>query len=251
MPVVLWRSLLAALLLGAASLAGAVDIKVMSAGAVEPGLVPLAQAFERDTGHAVRITFSTAPVLKQRLAAGESADVLIAPPAVVDEAVAAGQALPDERRMLGKVGVGVVTRNDAPTPDIASTEALKASLLAADSLVYNQASTGLYFEKLVERLGLADALRARTVRYPDGAAVLEHLARGKGREFGVAAITEIVAYAPKGVRLVGPLPAAVQNTTSYTATVLRNAPAPDAARAFIAYLTTASAKARFAAAGIE
>src|SRR5512137_2083955 len=101
MPAGPWRSLLAALLVGAASLAGAVEIKVMSAGAVEPGLVPLAQAFERDTGHAVRITFSTAPVLKQRLAAGESADVLIAPPAVVDEAVAAGQALADERRMLG------------------------------------------------------------------------------------------------------------------------------------------------------
>ena len=246
------RHLGAVVLLGCVtSQVAAATLEVMSAGAVEPGLVPLARAFERDTGHTVRISFSTAPVLKQRLGAGERADVLIAPPAVVDEAVAAGQALADDRRLLGRVGGGVVTRADAPTPDVATTEALKASLLAAESLVYNRASTGLYFEKLVERLGLAESLRAKTVRYPDGAAVLQHLARGKGREFGVAAITEIVAYAPNGVRLVGPLPADVQNTTAYTATVLANAPSGEAARALIAYLTTASAKARFAAAGIE
>jgi len=247
-----FRRLAAVVLLGCiASQASAATLEVMSAGAVEPGLVPLAQAFERDTGHKVRISFSTAPVLKQRLAAGERADVLIAPPAVVDEAVAAGQALADDRRLIGRVGVGVVTRTDAPAPDIATTDSLKASLLAAESLVYNKASTGLYFEKLVERLGLAESLRAKTVRYPDGAAVLQHLARGKGREFGVAAITEIVAYAPNGVRLVGPLPPDVQNTTAYTATVLANAPSGEAARALIAYLTTPSAKARFAAAGIE
>lgn len=223
----------------------------MSAGAVEPGLVPLVQAFERDTGHAVRVSFATAPALKQRLAAGEAADVLIAPPALVDEAVAAGQALADDRRVIGRVGVGVVTRSDAPAPDIGTTDALKVSMLNADALVYNRASTGLYFERLLERLGLTETLRAKTVRYPDGAAVLERLARGQGREFGVAAITEIIAYAPKGVKLVGPLPAEVQNTTAYTATVLRASPSVDAARAFIAYVTTAGAKARFAAAGIE
>lgn len=245
------HALVATMLLCVAPLSLAVELKVMSAGAVEPGLVPLAQAFERDTGHGVRLSFSTAPALKQRLAAGETADVLIAPPALIDEAVAAAQALPDDRRMLGRVGVGVVTRSDAPPPDIASTEALKASLAGAESLVYNRASTGLYFEKLVERLGLTESLRAKTVRYPDGAAVLEHLAGGRGREFGVAAITEIIAHAPKGVKLVGPLPAEVQNTTAYAATVLRAAPSADVARAFIAYLTTAGAKARFAAAGIE
>jgi molybdate transport system substrate-binding protein len=245
------RTLLAVALLCLAPLALAVELKVMSAGAVEPGLVPLAQAFERDTGHSVRVTFSTAPVLKQRLAAGESADVLIAPPSLVDEAVTAGRALADDRKLLGRVGVGVVTRTDAPVPEVGSAAALKTSLLGADSLVYNRASTGLYFEQLVERMGLTETLRERTVRYPDGAAVLEHLARGKGREFGVAAITEILAYAPKGVKLVGPLPADVQNTTAYTAAVLRTAPSADVARAFIAYLTTAGAKARFAAAGIE
>jgi len=233
------------------AIATAADIKVMSAGAVEPGLVPLAQAFERETGHRVQVGFATAPVLKQRLAAREVADILIAPPALVDEAVTADLAVAGERLLLGRVGVGVVTRSDGPAPDIATTDALKASLLAADSLVYNRASTGLYFEQLVERQGLTAALSARTTRYADGAAVLDHLARGKGREFGVAATTEIIAHAPKGVKLVGPLPADVQNYTSYVAILLRGAPAAEAARAFIAFLGTAASKARFAAAGIE
>jgi molybdate transport system substrate-binding protein len=245
------RRLSALLLSLLSALAFAADLKVMSAGAVEPGLVPLARTFEQQTGHRVQIAFATAPVLKQKLAAREVADILIAPPAVVDEAIAADLALAQDRLPLGRVGVGVVTRSNAPAPDISSTEALKASLLAADALVYNRASTGLYFEQLIERLGLTAPLAAKTTRYADGAAVLDHLARGKGGEFGVAATTEIIAHVPKGVRLVGPLPAAVQNYTAYVAIVMRAAPAAEAARAFIAFLGSAASKARFAEAGIE
>src|SRR2546423_1565036 len=96
-------------------------------------------------------------------------------------------------------------------------DALRQALLRADSVVYNQASTGLYLEKLFEKMGIADQLKPKTTRYANGAQVLEHVIKGKGNEIGFGAITEIKLFEAKGLKLVGPLPAEVQNYTSYSA----------------------------------
>ena len=98
-------------------------------------------------------------------------------------------------------------------PEIGSVEALRRSLLGADSVAFNRASTGLYIEKLLVRLGIADAVNARATRHPDGASVMQHLlASGRPGEFGLGAITEIVLFKEQGLRLVGPLPADAQNS---------------------------------------
>ena len=233
------------------SAAQAAEIRVLSAGAVEPALVALAEAFRNDTGHQVNITFATAPALRGKVAASEAADILIAPPAVLDDFVKAGKVLAEDRAALGRVGVGVAVRAGAPAPDISTPDALKEAVLRADSLVYNEASTGIYFAKLLERLGIADAVKAKTTRYPDGAAVFEHVIKGKGSEIGVGATTEIVSYTKKGLHFVGPLPAEIQNYTTYTAGVVAGAASPDAARAFIRFLTSPPAKAAFAASGVN
>ncbi len=231
--------------------AHAAGINVLSAGAVEPALVGLADAFRRETGNQVGITFATAPALRRKVTAGESADILIAPPAVIEEFVKTGKVAAEGRAAIGRVGVGVAVRAGAPVPDISTAEALKQAVLGADSLVYNEASTGIYFAKLLERLGIADQVKGKTTRYPDGAAVFEHLLRGKGNEIGVGAMTEITAYTKKGLKMVGPLPAEVQNYTTYTVGVMATANSPEAARAFIRFLTSPSSKAAFAATGVD
>jgi molybdate transport system substrate-binding protein len=230
--------------------AEAAEIKVLSAGAVEPGLKAAAAAFQKSTGHEVKITFNTAPQIRKRIGDGEVQDVVVAPPAVMEEFSKAGK-LGQDRAEIGRVGMGVAVRPGAPVPDVSSAEALKKSVLEAESLVFNRASTGIYFENLLKKMGVYEQVEKKTTRYADAAAVMEHVLKGKGREIGFAPITEILLHRDHGLRLVGPLPAEVQNYTSYTAGVMAAAPAARAAQEFVRYLGTPAAKATFVAAGIE
>ena len=244
------RLLAAAFAIAFAHMAAAAEIKVLSAGAIEPGLKAVAGAFQKASGHEVRLTFNTAPQIQKRVAEGDVQDVVVAPPAVIDQLASSGK-LAQERAPIGRVRMGVAVRPGAPVPDISSAEALKKSVLDADSLVFNRASTGIYFESLLKKMGVYDQVEKKTTRYADGAAVMEHVLKGIGREIGFAPITEILLHRDHGVRLVGPLPAEVQNYTSYTAGVMAGAPAASAAQEFVRYLATPAAKATFVAAGIE
>jgi len=229
----------------------AAEIRLLGAGAVEPGLVGLIDAFERETGHKVKAAFATAPAIRKRMSEGETVDVIVAPPAVLDDLVKGGKTAAADRIAVGRVGVGVAVRDGAPVPRIASVDEFKRSMLEAESLVYNEASTGIHVASLLERLGIAEQLKAKTTRYPDGAGVLNHVIKGKGREIGFGATTEIIGYSKKGVRLVGPLPAELQSYTSYAATAVASGAAAEAAQAFVRYITTPAAKAAFAATGVE
>ena len=226
-------------------------ITVLSAGAVKPGLVKVIDAFRRGTGHEVKVAFATAPTILKRIGGGETVDVVIAPPAALDDLVKAGKAALAERVTVARIGVGVAVREGAPAPRIATVDEFKQSLLNAESVVYNQASTGIYLEGLFNRLGIAAQLKAKTTRYPDFAGVLDHVSKGKGNEIGLGATTVIVEAENKGLKLVGPLPAEIQNYTTYAVTVAAEGLAKDAAREFVRYLTSPAAKATFAAAGIE
>ena len=165
--------------------AGAGEIKVLSAGALEPGMKSAAAEFQKTSGHAVKMTFNTAPQIRQRIADGEILDVVVAPPAVIDEFSKAGK-LGQDRANVGRVGMGVAVRPGAPAPDISSSEALKKSVLDAESLVFNRASTGIYLENLLKKMGVYDQVEKKTTRYDDAAAVMEHVLKGKGREIGFA-----------------------------------------------------------------
>ena len=242
-----------AVLLGCAfaGTAMAADIRILSAGAVEPGLVRVADQFRRETGNRVRIQFAAAPLLERRLSVGEPADVLIASSGLMSDQLRRGKVEAEAHAFVGRVAVGVAVRATAPDPDIATLDRFKQSLLSADSIVYNQASGGLYLERLFDLLGIGEQLKTKTTRYSSMAPVFEHLMGGKGNEIGFAAITEIRQFEPKGLRLVGPLPEQVQNSTSYSAAVMTGAPEVEVARDFVRYLGTPAAKATFAAAGID
>ncbi|MGZ8153996.1 MAG: molybdate ABC transporter substrate-binding protein [Burkholderiales bacterium] len=228
----------------------AAEITVLSGGAIEPGLKAAAAAFEKESGHTVKITFNTTPQMQKRIAGGDRFDVAIAPPAAIktftqDGKVEAGGA------NVGRVGLGAVVRPGAPQPDLASAESLKRSVLEAESIVFNRASTGIYFENLLKKMGIYDQVEGKTTRYPDGASVMEHVLKGKGREVCFGPITEILLYRDKGLRLVGALPAEVQNYTSYTAVPMAGGASMDAARALVKFLGSPAGKKHFAAAGIE
>jgi molybdate transport system substrate-binding protein len=230
--------------------AAAADITVISGGAIEPGLRAAVAAFEQQSGHKVQVTFNTAPQIQKRIESGDKFDVILAPPAVVDGFVKAGLASAGGSS-VGRVGLGVAVREGAPVPDIGSSEALKRSVLEADGIVFNRASTGIYFEGLLKKLDVWSAVESKTTRYPDGAAVLDHVSNGKGRDIAFGAITEILLYKDKGLRYVGPLPADVQNYTAYVASLTQQGAASPAARELVALLATPQSRQLFAAAGID
>src|SRR5215470_6481725 len=195
------------------------EIHVLSAGAVEPGLVKIIAAFRRETGRDAKVTFATAPAISKRIDANDT-DVVIAPPAVLDEWIKARKAIQSDRVTIGRIGVGAMVRAGAPLPKIASVDELKQSLLSAESVVYNQASTGIYLEGLFEKLGITGQLKPKTTRYPDAAAVLSHVRKGHGNEIGLGATTVIIEGENMGLKFVGPLPEEIQNNTAYAAVLV-------------------------------
>src|SRR5258706_1274151 len=193
---------LAALLLSwaVAAAAGATDLRVIAAGGLERGLAKVADQFRRETNNRVRLQFFAAsPQLERRLAVGDAADVLVAPAGLMNDQLRRGKVDAEAHSFIGRVGIGVTVRAAAPEPDIATLNRFKQSLLGADSIVYNHASTGLYLEKLFELLGIAEQLKMKTTRYIGSAQVLEHVIGGKGIEIGVCTITAIRQIAPKSL----------------------------------------------------
>ena len=228
----------------------AADITVLSGGAVEPGLHAAVAQFEKQSGHHVKITFNTTPLIQKRVEAGEKFDVIVAPPTAIDGFVKSG-AVEAKGIVVGKVGIGVAARPGAPVPDLSSTDALKRSLAESDSIVFNKASSGIYIENLLKKIGVWSGVEPKIVRYADGASVMEHLLKGKGNEFGFGAMTEIVLYKDKGLKLVGPLPADVQNYTSYMASLTSTGKSSAAAQELVASFATPSARKAFADNGVE
>lgn len=239
------------LLATAVSTTAAADLTVMSAGAVASALVKLTVDYEREFGRDVLAVFGTGPEIERRLAARSDADVLIAPAPVMAHAARLGKVMADTQAEVARVGVGIVVRHGAPAPNVPTVDALKEALRRADRVVYNEASSGQYLEKLFERMAVVDEIRPRTTRYATGAQVLEHMANGGRGDLGFGPITEIRDYEAKGVTFVGPLPREVQHYTTYLAAVMTEARAPEAGRDFVRYLTSAAARRTFAATGVE
>jgi molybdate transport system substrate-binding protein len=223
------------------------EIDVLSGAAVEPGLVAAVDIFRKRTGRNVRIAFATTPDMRRLVGEGIAPDVMIAPPAALDEFATSGRVDTAARVLLGRVGVGVVIRDSAPKPDVSTTDALKRAVLEADAVIYNRASSGLYVESLLQRLGLAELIQAKTRRYI-GTDMIEPLINGKGREIGFMPVVQILNWRGRGLQLAGPLPADIQHHTSYAA-----APAPqsEGGLAFVRFLGTPDAKDMFARAGVE
>ena len=240
----------AAVLVPLGANAGAAEITVMSAGAVEPGLRAAVAAFEKETGHKVKVAFNTPPRIRELVAAGEAWDVVVSPTAVVADFSKASQ-VESATVTLGRVGSGIAVRPGAPVPPIATADDVRKAVLEADSVVFNRASTGTYFEGLLKKMGIWAQVEPKSTRYASGDEVLEHTLKGKGKEVAIGAITEILLRKDDGLVYVGPLPPDIQNYTSYVAAPMSAGKQKDAARSLVAFLGSPAAKRLFVAAGID
>src|SRR5437879_3398656 len=222
------------------------EIRVFSAGAVRAIVTELSEAFRQETGNTVTLSFGTAGVTRGKVASGEPMDVVIMTDTAVDDVIREGAVVAGSRTDLARTGMGVGVREGAPRPDISTPEAFKATLLAAKSLVYvdpaQGATSGIHFASVLQRLGIADAVKSKTILWPGGYAA-EAVVKGQA-EIVVHQISEILPV--KGVTLVGPLPGDLQKITIYSAGIAQKSEQPDAARAFISYLVSQPATAKFA-----
>ena len=241
---------LIALLAGAAPVLAA-EVRVLSAGAMKAMVTELSEGFGKDTGHTVVITADTGGGLRKRVEGGEQADVLVAPDAAMDALVKSNHAVAATRADLARTAIGVAVRQGAPQPDISTVDAFKRALLEARSIVYNDpaigATSGIHFASVLERLGIAEAVKPKTVLWKGGYAA-EALVNGQA-ELRVHQISEILPV--KGVTLVGPLPPEINKITTYAGALLASSPTPDAGRAFLAYLARPEFRSKFAAAGLD
>lgn len=213
----------------------AAELKVLTTGAMKPVVLALVPQFESQ-GHKVTVDNDTAGALVKRIEGGEAFDVAIITPGAVDALIAKGKVATGTRTNLARVGVGVVVKEGAPKPDIGNVEAFKQALIAAKTVAYTDpaggGSSGIYVQGMIEKLGLADVIKPKA-KLKRGGYVADLIASGEA-ELGLHQISEIIPV--KGVTLVGPLPAEIQNYTTYAAGVSAMARDADAAKALIGLL---------------
>jgi molybdate transport system substrate-binding protein len=238
-------------MLGGSAGAAAAEIKVLTAGAFKEILLATVPDFEKATGHKVTLDNATVGVLTKRIEGGEAFDVAVLNPAAVDALTAKGPLAGGTQKSLARVGIGVVVKAGTAKPDISTVEAFKHTLMHAASVAYIDpaagGSSGIYIAKMLKDLGLADMVNAKA-KLIQGGAVAAHIAKGEA-ELGLHQISEIVPVA--GVTLVGPLPAELQNYTTYAAAVSIAARQPVAAQALIDYLARPEIAAVLKAKGME
>jgi molybdate transport system substrate-binding protein len=224
--------------LAMSQLARAAEIQVVSGGAFKQVLSALAAQYQKESGNTLAITYQT---VGQHLAlirdGKEKFDVAILTPEAIDTLAKEGSIVPGTRADLAKTGVGVVVKAGAPLPDISTVAAFKQTLLAAKSVAYidpkSGGSSGIYVERLLQQLGIADQVNAKAVLV-HGGAVADHIADGEA-EIGIHQISEILPVV--GTTLVGPLPAEIQNFTVYAAGVGTAAADGATARALVKFLS--------------
>jgi molybdate transport system substrate-binding protein len=226
------QSLLALAIILPLTAAQAAEVKVLTAGAMKQVVLALQPEFEKQ-GHKLVVDNDTAGALQKRIEGGEAFDVAIITPGVVDGLAAKNKIVPATKVNLARVAIGVMVRPGAKLPDISTVDAFKQALLDAKSVAYidpaSGGSSGIYLEKLFEKMGIAPAIQAKA-KLKRGGYVADLLVSGDA-ELGIHQISEIVPV--KGVVLVGPLPAEIQNFTTYAGAVSGEARDSAAAKAFL------------------
>jgi molybdate transport system substrate-binding protein len=254
----------------------AADLTVLSAGAFKSVAADLIPGFEATTGNRVTLRNDTVGALVRRIKANESFDVVIMSPSGLDELTQAGKLASGSHTQVAKVGIGMAVRarssegdptsdvkrplkqqelepdsfslkrsgsmTDAPHPDISTVAAFKTTMLQARAVAYidpaSGGSSGIYLSKLFQTLGIADAMAAKSVLIKGGLAA-EAVTDGRA-DIALQQISEIIAE--PGVTLVGPLPAEIQNETTYAGAIATASTAPGAARAFLTFLSGPNAQ---------
>ena len=226
----------------------AAELQIVAGGAMTGPLRELAAQFESATGHTLVFRFGTTPELIKLATTGGPFDLGVVPREVLKDAAAQAQFASGPTTDIARVGLGVAVRSGASKPDISTSEALKQTLLKAQSIATIPASAaGAQVLRVFERLGISEAMQAKTKGQPGPAQVVEAVAKGEA-ELGVFLINVLTA---PGLDVVGPFPAELQQEVVFTAAVAANTKETEAAKAFITYLTTPAAIAVIQAKGMH
>jgi molybdate transport system substrate-binding protein len=240
------------LIVSSGRIASAAEIKLLSAVALQPGIAGLISDFEKSTGNKLTVAYGTVGALTDRLQKGEPADVAIVSGPQIDDLQKQGKVVAGSRVDIAKVGVGAFGRKGAAKPDIGSADAFKRSLLAARSIAYPDpaggGASGIYLAGLLDRLGIASEMKPKTKLLPPSALLYESVANGE-IDIGFNQISEILAQ--PSVEFLGPLPAAIQNYTLFSAGIGAASSQVDAGKALIAFLISPAAQELLKAKGFE
>ncbi|HEX3575411.1 MAG TPA: substrate-binding domain-containing protein [Rhodopila sp.] len=214
-------------------------------GAFEGGIVP---DFEAATGIKVTIDWSPTTVIVSKVAAGERADALVLIVDAMDKLVAEGKVDRGSRVEVAHSRLGLAVPRGATHPDISSVDAFTKTLLAARSVAFSKGgASGIYFAKLIEKLGIADAIRAKATMIPAGFTA-EKLVTGEA-DLAVQQVSELMVV--PGVEIVGRFPEDVQEVSSFSAAIMSDAANRKAAQRFLATLNTEKAAAAYRASGVD
>jgi molybdate transport system substrate-binding protein len=227
-------------------------LKVLSGSGVQPVMNEIIPQFERTSGHKVSFVYGTVGEMADRVQKGEIADMVISSAPQIDSLEKLGKVVSGSRTDLAKTGVGLFVRKGASKPDIGSVEAFKRTMLSARSIGWNDPAAGtpvsIYMLGAFERLGIAAEMKAKTTAFKQRSERFEAVARGDV-EIGFNQISEILAAS--GIELLGPLPAAIQHYTLFTAGIVASGENQEAAKALLAFIASPAARAVMRAKGFE
>jgi len=210
-------------------------LRIFSGGAPQDIFKQLTPQFERQSGHKVEFVFAVMSALREKVAAGETADVLVMPTNILDGYEKEGVVLRDGRAVLGLVGINAVVRAGAPKPDLSTPDKVKQAMLNARAITHatpGETPSGTHMAKLIETFGIVDAMKGKIIHRSALRGGVDLVAGGEA-EIGFYPKSEVIS--PK-LSLVGPLPATIQLTTIYGAAVTAKSAAPEAGKAFIAFM---------------
>jgi len=231
--------------------ATAADVKLLAGTSMRTLLPQVLPQFERSSGHKVTVEYGTLGAITDRVKKGEAVDVVITTPAQNEQLQKEGKLLAGSRTELAKVGYGVFVKAGAAKPALGTVDAFKSAMLTAKSLALGDPAgggpLGVYSAGLMRRLGIAEDLKAKIKLVPSGTQVAEAVSKGEC-EMGIGLASDAVLT--PGLVAV-PLPAEIQNYTTYTLGVVAGSQNADAAKALVTFLTTPAVKQALATKGFE
>ena len=243
---------LAALLIACTGTASAGEMKALITIGMQSVIEELGPKFEKASGHKLNMTFGIGPVLAKRVQDGEAADFLILPRAGVDGLIASGKVASGSGTVLARNFVAIAVRKGEPKPDISTPDALRRTLLAIKAISYSNPAdggpTGIHFAKVLERLGIAEDMKAKAKFPPAGGFVGKLLVSGEV-DIAVQQLSELMSVS--GTEVVGPLPGDLQSVTVYMTAIPISSKEPDAAKALVSFLRSPEALAVMKAKGVE
>ena len=224
------------------------EFVVYSTISAKEALIELVPEFERESGRKVNITYAGGSDLSKRIFNGTQGDIFIGPEEFSGPLIKDGKLLAGSRTAFARSSTGLAVRAGVPKPDISSPDKLKRVLLAAGAVSYSAGASGMHFVKIIEQLGIAEAIVAKRVVPLAGELVGAVVARGAA-DIAVQQISELLPVS--GIEILDPLPAELQQTIVYGATAFPQSTQREAAQAFVNFLTSEPARTVLRNKGLE